>query len=1120
MGMRFTLKVPGSGQHRSELPGGLAGRLAAGVLAVVVMLSFLGTITSKAQSASTDESAHGGVIHGIVKAGTISMPNVKVNAKYAPTGAVYFARTDATGSFSIAVPEDGHYVVHAEFAGYASALQEVTVDSEDRSPQANFFLNLPSQLIQLQPTSVPRPGGGALAATSDTNSGVQLPLVVGDSDFSNDNFVIVGQATSTNPFTQMDLQMFLNYEDDYELRVFLESFTEDSLNVAKLEKAADKNINNIVPLKAETASANKTAVGGPAPPSRYHGTLYWTGGDSELNAKPFAIVRGPSPNPSYHSNGYGLAFGGAPYLPGLTKPGTRDYLFASFFGQLGETAINEYGVVPSEAERRGDFSQLLNTPNGSIYIYNPRNDQPFPGNILNVPLNPVALNLLKYIPEPNLPGAENYHLLTTQGAHTNTLSLRYVRSLGDLSGSESAFGHRYANNGAGLNQSIFVNLNLNHITSDVINLYPGFGGELLNQGYTATVGYTIGKGSITHNLNFTSNRNDNRVTNEFTNRRDIATEVGILGAYVPGEGITPVNSNPFNYGLPNLVLGGFNGLSQTQPNFQLTQTAGLSEASYWSRGRHNIAFGGDFHRVEFNFFGGTNATGSFVFSGFATSDPIKLITPPVPASGSAFADFLLDYPQLSSIEAPEAKAHARQNTWDAFLREDWRVLPNLALLGGVRYDYFSPYSELDNRLATLDYNDDFTAVAPVGPNGTGPVSGARYPRSLVQPERNNFSPHLGFAWEPRKNTVIRGGYGLSFTLAQYTNFVQYLAYQPPYANVQTTQNLPILGVITLKDGFSNIGADIGNYALNRNYRLPYIQTSYLDVQNTLPGKVLLDASYIFSKGTRLDIITAPGSYNSQPFPIAYFDFDNTGAFSKFNALIVRGYKRLQNGLVFQTTYTWAHSIDNASSINAGPAVVAQNWQDILAEEGNSSFDVRQQVVGSFLYQLPFGHGRARMTQGWPAAVFGDWNVAGDFNFATGVPVTPAIAVSPAEVERGTHGSVRPNRVPGTSIMAGGRHLNHWFNTAAFTTEFATGQSFGNASRNSIPGPGWTDLDLSLSKVITLREAKTLELRATATNALNVVQYSGINNQFDSSTVGQVTSAQQMRQFTFLARLRF
>ena len=122
--------------------------------------------------------------------------------------------------------------------------------------------------------------------------------------------------------------------------------------------------------------------------------------------------------------------------------------------------------------------------------------------------------------------------------------------------------------------------------------------------------------------------------------------------------------------------------------------------------------------------------------------------------------------------------------------------------------------------------------------------------------------------------------------------------------------------------------------------------------------------------------------------------------------------------------------------------------------------------------------------------------------------------------RGTHGSLRPNRVPGAPITLGGGRLDHWFNTAAFSATFADGQLYGTASRYSIPGPGQQNLNLSLSKLIPFHESKTLEFRATANNALNIVQYSGVNTQISSSTFGFVDAVQPMRQFTFLARMSF
>jgi hypothetical protein len=213
-------------------------------------------------------------------------------------------------------------------------------------------------------------------------------------------------------------------------------------------------------------------------------------------------------------------------------------------------------------------------------------------------------------------------------------------------------------------------------------------------------------------------------------------------------------------------------------------------------------------------------------------------------------------------------------------------------------------------------------------------------------------------------------------------------------------------------------------------------------------------------------------------------------------------------------------IDDASSINGGIPVVAQNWQDIPAEIGDSSFDIRHQIIGNFLYALPFGPKAKLLNEGWISHAADNWSVSGFFTLATGVPLTPYVSASVAEVERGTHGSVRPNRVPGVSITEGSGHIDHWFNTAAFSADFAPNQVFGDASRYSIPGPGTMNVNLSISKIISLADGRSLELRGTANNALNIVQCAGVNMQIGSSTFGYVNAVQPMRQITFLARFRF
>ena len=111
---------------------------------------------------------------------------------------------------------------------------------------------------------------------------------------------------------------------------------------------------------------------------------------------------------------------------------------------------------------------------------------------------------------------------------------------------------------------------------------------------------------------------------------------------------------------------------------------------------------------------------------------------------------------------------------------------NFTVLAGLRYEYFSPYSEKDGRLATIDPSADFSQVAPVLAGGVGPYTG-RYPKTLIYPDRDDLSPRVGFAWKAFRNTVVRGGYGVNFANGQYISFIQNLAFQPPFADVQTNQ---------------------------------------------------------------------------------------------------------------------------------------------------------------------------------------------------------------------------------------------------------------------------------------------------------------------------------------------
>jgi hypothetical protein len=553
------------------------------------------------------------------------------------------------------------------------------------------------------------------------------------------------------------------------------------------------------------------------------------------------------------------------------------------------------------------------------------------------------------------------------------------------------------------------------------------------------------------------------------------------------------------------------------------QTISVSETLSWIHAKHNLRFGGDYKRVHRDFLGGSNATGTFTFSGAFT--------------GSSLGDFLLGEPQETTIAAAAGKSYLRDNVIDAYVQDDWRVLPSLTLNYGLRYEFFAPYTEKYGRLAMVDTNSAATATySPfavtdeVQAGSAGSYNG-KLPDSLVHPFRTAFAPRFGMALRLPRQTVLRAGYGINYTVGQYSTFATSMARQPiandpDFVNEQTNEAASA-GDLTLANGFSSPDT-VGSYALDPHYRLPYVQAWNIDVQKTLPMGIMLSVGYNGSRGSRLDITSAPRatatSTGTNPSNLI-FNYEQAAASSHFNAGSMRVNKRLSGGIALGVNYQYAHSIDNAGSVGGTSTVVAQNWQDLKAEEGNSSFDQRHKVSGTYLYQLPFGADKLWVNSGVGAHILEGLSVSGSFTFATGTPLTPSYQAAVSSVACGTAGSLRPVRDYSKSLTAGGGSLKEWFNTSVFTAPSAASISYpcdiyGNASRNSIPGPGTITNDMSLSKTISLNNTRSMEMRATADNVFNTVQYSGVDTNVSSTTFGQVTSAASMRAFSFMARFRF
>ena len=1149
-------------------------------------------------AASVAISPSGGTITGTVKAGAAPLPGVAVTATNTLTGKKYATTTDVNGAFSMTIPRNGRYVVKAEFAAFASETKEVLINAAGENggkpaQVAEFGLQLASRVQEaearqaatatsaglgrgLQSLNVSGDGLDVTDASTNVggdNAGVQTPSLgnLGGEAAANDSVAVNGVVGTTNSLGGYS-------EDDIRQRV------QDAVAQAQRQGGAVGDMANTV-AGMLTGLMGGPGFGGPGGggfggggaggggrggsgggggrgggfrgfnPTQPHGAIFYIGGNGALNAAPFSVAAALGEagaqvvKPSSMSNQFGVSFTGSPFIPGLIKPSTKQFIFFNLTGRRNINPLIYNGTVPTVAERSGDFSALAQT------LYDPATGLPIPGNNLKnarTPISPQALALLNFYPAPNVPNAgllNNYQTVTNAGQNGTQASLRYVRNFGQAGGFGRGGGggaggrQQRANAPKTLRQNINFNGSYSHTASDSRNIFLPLGGKTSTDGYGVTAGYTIGYGRLTNNASLNWNRSHATTENYFTNgASNPALEAGVL------VGDATIQTNPFYYGVPSLTFGGvtaFTGMTNTSPSDVINQTISFSDFVSYSHKHHNMRYGLDFRRVHADSIGGAlpnplgtaagTPLGSFSFTGYATQNPAARCTPSatvncpvVPLSGSGFADFLLGMPQQSAVQAGLYKAYLRANVFDWYAQDDWRAMANLTLNFGLRYEYFSPYVEKNNRLVNLDHNANFTEVEAVQPNQVGEFSGP-FPRSLVNPDRTMYSPRFGFAYRPKgkmfKETVIRGGYGINYNTGQYATIGRQLSNQQPFAVTQSNlagqQGCGAFGAFTLAAAYNCSTAAVqSNYSSNLNYRLGHVQIWDLDIQKTLPMGIVANIGYDGAQGGSLDMVRAPnrtatGVLNSNAQPFAY---DDSLGYSRLEMLRVNVRKRMQKGIALGGTYQYGHSIDNASSIGGTQQTVAQNDMDLNAEEGNSSFDVRQKVTGNWVFELPFGPNRAFLSRRgfWSKALDG-FSVSGDFTFATGTYYTPNYLLTVQETNSGSSNSLRPNR--DFSVPIGGpKKISQWFNPAAFTNP-ASGQ-YGNASRNSIEGPGTKVVDVALSRTVALGDTRSFEARVAAANALNIVQFAGINTTLNSPTFGQVTSAAPMRTLTLTARYRF
>lgn len=838
--------------------------------------------------------------------------------------------------------------------------------------------------------------------------------------------------------------------------------------------------------------------------NRLRGNILERFTDSELDARPYPLNIPESPRIPSHSEILSGSIGGPVVIPKIYNGKDKTSFFVNYGLTRATNALDTLSTVPTLAERSGDFSNALIT-NGALagtvpVIYNPNSNPltPFTNNqIPQGDLNGAALGLLRFIPTPNLPGqTQNYHLQ----ASTPSANDRVMARIGQQISSKDSLNVMYFFNSAR--------------TSSLGN-FPTLTQTMSVRGQNVNISevHTLGPRFInTMLVNF--NRQRSTLLNGFSNKQNIAGNLGITG----------ISTDPLNWGVPQIGFTNFTGLNDAIPSLNRNQTVRLVDTVLYNHGKHNVRFGGEVRRVQQNPVTDPNARGTFTFSGYTTSD-FTANGLPVSGTGYDFADFLLGLPQTTSVRYGDSANYFRAWVFNGFLQDDWRVLSHLTLNYGLRYEYFTPFTEKYGHLADLAFNPGFADPAVV----TGQQPGS-LPDSLLRGDAHNLAPRVGLAYRPwlGHSMVVRAGYGIFYDGSIYSRIFSNMASQPPFAFASTLTTAPTQ-VLTLQNGFPRVGTNTltNTYAIDPNFRTPYAQSWNLSVEQEIARNVILSVGYTGTKGSKLDLLLAPYQIvSNQISPLAGtqpFTYETSGADSIYHSLNVELRRQFHGGFSISGVYTYSKAIDDAASVGGAGRTVAQNYLDLQAERSLSSFDMRHRLIINHMYELPFGEQRHWLNKGGVLAeVVGNWQVSGVTTIHSGSPFTATalgnlsnFAGSAAVFNLRANATGQP-----ASLSSQDRTTQEYFNTAAFVAPPAG--AFGNAGRGTITGPGAVNFNMSLDRFFIFSREKGIrgDFRVDANNIFNTPAYGQIGSVVNSLTFGRVTSVGSMRVVDFVFRLNF
>lgn len=1040
--------------------------LLTGVFILLLMTSVVSAQVTTADIVGTVTDTSGAVI-----------ADVTVMVKSLATGAEYSAITGSAGNYQITLLPPGRYTVRIAAAGFKTwIVPEVTLAISDRL-RLDALLEV-GQINQSVEVTATTP---ALQSESSTLSSLVNSHAVQELPLNGRNFIALAQLSTganqaqvnalpsgTRPDDRRTNNAVAVNGQDASFNNFLIDGMDDNerfIGTIVVRPSVDAVDEMKISTNLYTAELGRTAGGvinfiTKSGTNAFHGSVFEFLRNEKLDARNF-FARPGAAKPPYKQNQFGGSFGGP-----IKKE--RTFFFADYEYTTVRQAQTFNSNLPTMAMRQGNFVGVSSTifdplttrpdPNkAGAYIRTPFADNQIPASRMDQ----VALNYLSLYPVPQSGGLANnftYYPIKPQDYHTFDVRVDHK-----ITSNDSFFGRMSFND-----TTTTMPGSLPDITSGPFNGVKPVG----DTGYSSTSAqraysyglyevHTFGPQLLLDVKVGFSRYWVHTLPMNYGN--NVSALLGIPGANIDPDssGMSQVNPSGFT------PIGDVGALPIRTTNNLFQETASLT----YMRGSHSFKGGFDMKRRQVAMFQSSFPYGRFSFDANFTNDPSGATS----GSGNAIASLLLGYPSATSVSRFLVKPGYRFNEMGWYVQDDWRVTRRLTFNIGVRYDYFSPLTEVCNRISNADLVSGKIIIA--GQNGVSETAG-------VPGDKNNFAPRFGFALTIAKGTVLRGGYGISF-IPGFMGSMTTMR-NPPFQAQYIITNTALFTTNKISEGVPNPLApqNAANppgalIAVSPDLATPYVQQFNFTLQKELPLGLVATASYVGALGRHMYFVDSSAPVNFAPpgpgdiqsrrpyyskFPlVSNISSVETSYISDYHSLQTMLERRFEKGFSLLATYTWAHTIDDWPTI----------YNNRKALRGNSILDMRHRFTTLVVYELPF----AKKATGFAGVLAKGWSLNAVTVLGTGLP----FATANASARSNTGGSDYPNLICDPNENAP-HTVQQWFNVSCFQSQAL--YTYGNAGRNILHGPGRASLDLGVHWEHVLREPMKLQFRAEAFNLTN------------------------------------